>query len=99
MSLEKPSNPTITARIHHKVVKAFTPLIYELRDESGRHKGHAGAGDGAGETHFHLKIVSTAFEGKSRLQRQRAVYQALDQELKERVHALSLELKTPEEAS
>ena len=53
--------------------------------------GHSGARPG-GETHFRVKMVSNFFEGMSRIDKQRAVHQVLESELKERVHALSLEL-------
>lgn len=75
----------------------FTPLAFELSDESAKHAGHAGA-DPGGETHYRLRVVSTAFEGLSRVARQRLVYEALREEFDRGLHALSLELKTPAEA-
>lgn len=83
-------------RIHEKVTAAFAPCDIALTDESAKHAGHAGAKEG-GETHFHLEIISPVFEGLSAVERQRRVYGVLAQELKERVHALSLRLKTPDE--
>ena len=50
-----------------------------------------------GETHFRLTIVSTAFAGKSRIERHRLVHDVLAEELKDRVHALTLTARTPEE--
>lgn len=87
--------------IRQKLNAGFTPLALEVRDESARHAGHAGAtrDDGShGETHFHVYMVSPAFEGVSRVERQRRIHAALDQELKASVHALSLTLLTPSEA-
>jgi BolA protein len=84
-------------RIREKLTAAFTPKVLDILDESHRHAGHAGAKAG-GETHFTVTMVSDSFAGQSRLQRQRAVYKVLDTELKERVHALALNLATPEEA-
>ena len=75
----------------------FSPKLVNLIDESGRHEGHAGARPG-GETHYALKLVSSAFEGKSRVERQRLVYHALREEFGTGLHALSLDLKTPAEA-
>ncbi len=50
--------------------------------------------------HFQVRIVSTAFEGKNLLDRQRFVYQALNEPMKDgRIHALEINSKTPEEAS
>lgn len=68
-----------------------------LVDESGKHAGHAGARPG-GETHYRLTLVSTAFDGLSRVARQRLVYGALREEFDTGLHALSLDLKTPSEA-
>ena len=55
--------------------------------------------DPKGETHFKVTIVSAAFRGLSRLERHRLVYQTVDAELKERVHALTIRALTPEENS
>lgn len=80
-------------RIRSKLTQAFQPSKLEIADDSMRHHGHAGAAaDGAGETHFNVEIVSAAFAGKSRVERQRMVHAVLADELKERVHALSLKL-------
>jgi BolA protein len=65
-------------------------------DESAKHKGHGGWREG-GETHFHVTVVSEAFEGKSRVDRQRMVYALLAEEMAERVHALALTTKAPGE--
>jgi BolA protein len=83
-------------RIREKITAAFAPCEIALFDESAKHAGHAGAQPG-GETHFRLEIISAAFEGLSAVERQRKVYGVLAEELKERVHALSLRLKTPAE--
>ena len=52
-------------------------------------------GDGQ---HFQAMIVSSAFEGKSRVQRHQLVYQALGERMREEIHALSMKTLTPEEA-
>ena len=86
--------------IRQKLTAAFAPRSLEVADESHRHAGHAGAtrDDGSqGETHFHVRLVSAAFEGVSRVERQRRVYAVLADELKGPVHALSLTLLAPPE--
>jgi BolA protein len=75
----------------------LAPVHFALTDESAKHAGHAGARPG-GETHYHVVIVSAAFEGQTRVARQRLVYQALDEEFRTGLHALSVTLKTPQEA-
>jgi BolA protein len=44
-------------------------------------------------------MVTPAFEGVSRVERQRRVHAALAEELTGSVHALSLKLQTPREAA
>ena len=86
--------------IRQKLTAAFAPQSLEVVDESHRHAGHAGAtrDDGSqGETHFHVRLVTAAFDGVSRVERQRRVYAALADELKGPVHALSLSALTPSE--
>ena len=88
---------SVADTIRDKLTAAFAPRELEVVDESARHEGHAGAQPG-GETHFNVRIVSNAFEGLGRVERQRRVYAALADELKARVHALSLTTLTPAEA-
>ncbi len=87
---------TVAERIRHKLTQAFAPVRLDIIDESHRHAGHAGARP-EGETHFSVEIVSDAFAGRSRVERQRLVYATLADELRERVHALALKTLTPEE--
>lgn len=87
----------IAARIKDKIEKALSPQEFKLVDDSAKHAGHMGARP-EGETHFTLSVISAAFTGKSRLERQRLVYALLADEMRERVHALSLNLKAPEDA-
>jgi BolA protein len=44
-----------------------------------------------------VRIVSAAFAGKTRLARHRLVNDALAAELRDKIHALALELHAPEE--
>lgn len=83
--------------IHDKLSAAFSPTRLEVEDDSARHHGHAGAAPG-GESHFNLVIEAPAFEGLSRVQRQRAVLGALADELAGPVHALSIKARAPGEA-
>ena len=51
-------------------------------------------GDGR---HFEAVVVSSAFAGKSRVQRHQLVYQTLGDRMREEIHALSIKTYTPEE--
>jgi acid stress-induced BolA-like protein IbaG/YrbA len=52
--------------------------------------------DGDGQ-HFQALVVSTSFEGKSRVQRHQLVYKALGDRMREEIHALSMRTLTPQE--
>jgi len=75
---------------------ALNPTRIELIDDSDKHRGHGGHNP-AGESHFSLLIESDAFTGKSRVERQRMVHQALGELVGNRVHALSIKAKAPGE--
>jgi len=87
---------TMADTIRAKLTATFMPDALDVEDESAKHAGHSGARPG-GETHFNVRIVSKAFEGVSRVERQRRVYAALANELKSSIHALSLTTLTPAE--
>ena len=74
----------------------LTYSVNELIDDSEKHRGHGGWREG-GESHFRLRMISAAFEGQSRVQRQRAVNKVLADELAGPVHALSMDLRAPGE--
>jgi len=74
--------------IRDALERAFAPTVLEIRDDSQRHAGHAGARDGRG--HFDVVIASAAFAGMSTLARHRAVYAALGGLMDTDIHALSI---------
>lgn len=85
-------------RISARLTAALDQARVEVIDDSARHRGHAGAGEG-GESHFKVEVVSPAFAGQSRVARQRLVYDALKAEFAAGVHALEVKTLTPEEAA
>jgi BolA protein len=87
---------TIAETIREKLTNELAPARLAIVDESARHAGHVGAHP-EGETHFAVTIVSSAFSGLNRVARQRLVYGILANELKTRVHALSLTTLAPHE--
>ena len=89
---------SVAADIESKLTAALQPKRVKVVDESELHKGHAGHRPG-GQSHFRVEIVSAAFEGQSRVARQRRVYEILADELKAGVHALALKTLTPAEDS
>jgi BolA protein len=87
----------VAAEIHARLTAALQPTRLVVRDDSERHRGHAGH-DGRGESHFTVEVEAAAFAGQSRLARQRAVNAALKELLVERVHALAIVARAPGEA-
>ena len=86
------------ARLEAALTQAFSPTQLRVIDNSASHAGHAGAKPG-GETHYDVLIVSAAFRGMNRVARSRTVHDALADEFAGGMHALSLTLRTPEEAA
>ena len=86
----------VAQAIENKLSKELTPARLEIKDDSARHHGHAGARP-EGESHFNVTVVSAKFEGMSRIERQRLVYRLLAEEMKTDIHALALTTLTPAE--
>lgn len=80
---------SITDRIHEKLHENLSIIALEVVDDSSKHMGHAGWKAG-GETHFNVKIISNDFVGKSKVARHKMVYSILQEEMQEKVHALSI---------
>ncbi len=88
----------IRAEITRRLTESLNPVKLEVIDESQLHAGHIGHNP-EGESHFRVMVVSEKFSGKTRLECQRIVLSLLDDLLKTRIHALSLQLspiKSPE---
>lgn len=78
------------------LTERFFPEALEVLDESDRHAGHIGGPQG-GETHFRVRITAGCFKDMNRLQRHRAINEALAGELKSGLHALAIEARSPDE--
>jgi acid stress-induced BolA-like protein IbaG/YrbA len=71
-----------------RLIEVGLPGAYvEVRDTTG------------GGDHFEAIVVSPEFEGKGLVERHQAVYSALGDAMRERVHALSLQTLTPAQYS
>lgn len=86
----------IATEIERLLTGALAPSALRVINDSASHAGHMGD-DGTGESHFTVEIESTAFTGKSRLQRQRMVIGALGDIPGQRVHALAIKARAPGE--
>ena len=79
-------------RLHHALINTLTPDLLTITDESFRHHVPEGA-----ETHFKVVLVSSQFNGLTRIARHRLVNSHLRDEFTSGLHALSLHLYTPQE--
>ena len=80
--------------IERKLADSLNPAHLEVINESHMHSVPPGS-----ESHFKLVIVTEAFDGMPRVRRHQQVNGILAQELKEDLHALSMQTMTPREWS
>ncbi len=83
------------AAIEDALKAALEPTALLVKDQSHLHAGHAGAEDGRG--HFEVTIISSQFDGQSRIQRHRLVFEAVGELMTTDIHALSINAYTPDE--
>ena len=96
--MNDPSTGPVATEMLRRLNSALSPSRIDLIDDSEQHRGHGGYNP-EGESHFSLSIESSAFTGKSRVERQRMVHKALGDLLHERVHALSIRASAPGEST
>ncbi len=81
-----------------RLTDALAPTALAVSNDSAQHGGHAGD-DGSGESHFSVAITSAAFEGVSRVDRQRMVNHALGDLMHGRIHAMAIKATAPGEVA
>jgi len=79
-------------RLRAALEAALSPTLLEIRDDSAKHAGHAGAREGG---HFHVTIEASVFAGLSAVQRHRMVYAAAAELMGRDIHALSIDARAP----
>jgi BolA protein len=79
-------------RIKQILLEKFKPIKFSLQNESHTHNVPQGS-----ETHFKLEMVSSSFEGLSRVARQQLVMSALKEEFEAGLHAFTMRLKAVSE--
>lgn len=83
------STPNPRIEKYELALKQALPIdALKIDDESHLHAGHAGAQGGAG--HYRINIKSKAFNGLSRVQQHRLVYDALSAWMPHEIHALAI---------
>ncbi len=90
--MTKPTAEELTSRLQ----TAFPEGRIQVTDDSHLHAGHAGAASGGG--HYSVRLISGEFSGLSTLARHRLVYDSVRDWMPDRIHALSIEARTPAES-
>jgi BolA protein len=94
--MESSATAPVASQIAARLAAALDPAHLEVVNDSAKHRGHMGD-DGTGESHFTVIVESAAFEGLSRVDRQRLVNRALGDLLATRIHALAIKARAPGE--
>ena len=83
---------SVQQNIETKIAAALEPSHLEVANESHMHSVPPGS-----ESHFRVVVVSERFEGLPLVRRHQTVNQILEQELREGLHALSMQTLTAAE--
>ena len=86
------NNVTVQQAIESKITTSLSPTHLRVINESRMHSVPPGS-----ESHFKLVIVSDAFEGKPLVRRHQLVIGILAAELRQSIHALSMQTLTAAE--
>ncbi len=82
---------SLLEEIENKLHEKFEPTNLEVVNQSHLHKGHAGD-NGTGESHFMVNITAGVLSKMGRVEGQRAIYGALQNEM-HKIHALTINIK------
>lgn len=83
---------SIQTTIENKLADGINALHLEVINESDNHNVPAGS-----ESHFKVVLVSNDFEGQNLIARHRSINKILEEELKNKIHALALHTYTESE--
>lgn len=81
--------------LKHRIRTTLGAELVDVHDDSAQHRGHRGARGGAG--HYSVVVVAERFAGMDRVERHRAVYDAVGDMMPSQVHALAVRAYAPEE--
>ncbi len=79
--------------IKERLINAFNPSLLEVQDDSEKHPGHLVGTDTPDAGHYTINIASAKFEGQSRVNCHRLVYDVLHDLMPVRIHALVINIK------
>ena len=87
---------SIEQDISTSLKESFKPIELIIKNQSHLHKNHDEYRE---NSHFSVTIVSKCFEGISRINRHKMVYNSLRGLLTKNIHALQIKAMTPQEYS
>ena len=82
----------IQKQLEEKLKKAFEPLLLKVINESPQHNTPKNS-----ESHFRVLIVSNKFSNLSLIKRHQMVHSAVQEQIKDKIHAFSQQTLTPKE--
>ncbi|EFN84213.1 Protein bolA-like protein [Harpegnathos saltator] len=82
----------VESSIRKKLESALKPQHFDVINESYMHNAPKGS-----ESHFKVVVVSEKFDKQPLIKRHQMIYDLLQTELEEDIHALSIVAKTPEQ--
>ena len=77
--------------IYKKLKNYFNPCILKVSNHSSKHIGHQGSPN-TGNSHFFVEIMSNQLKNIPRVNAQRKIYEVLDKEMKEFIHAIEIKI-------
>lgn len=84
-----PTNMITTDEIKQILIDRLQASSIAISDDGANHIGHQPGDPG----YFSIEVVSPLFKGKPLMQQHKMVYECLKDELKEKIHALSIKTK------
>ncbi|XP_014475718.1 PREDICTED: protein BolA homolog [Dinoponera quadriceps] len=92
MSSSEVMSRPVESSIRKKLETGLEPQHYDVINESYMHNVPKGT-----ESHFKVIVVSEKFDKQPLLKRHQMIYDLLQTEMEEHIHALSIVAKTPEQ--
>ncbi len=86
---------TVKDQIEDILKKKLKADWIDVQDDTPRHANHPQAKKSTGG-HYSVTVVAELFSGKGLLERHKMIYAAL-KEIRDKIHALAIEAKTPRE--
>lgn len=84
-------------RIQSLLTEHLPASVVQVVDQSHQHVGHQGRDPLSTGGHFAVTVVSPLFKDQTLMQRHRAIYSILSQDMGDTIHALTIKAYSPEQ--